>query len=115
MLSTNTQIKILTGMVKLLLDAMEEQTLAVEELKKEHATQIEVLTKIFTQQIETLKGRVAEMTEKIETQLSNTQKSLSASPSYAEITVHHQAVDQAIYELSPQWAQHHHATATTRS
>jgi hypothetical protein len=41
--------------------------------------------KTFTQQIETLKAQVTEMTEKIETQLSNIQPPLSASPSYAEV------------------------------
>jgi hypothetical protein len=83
--TTNTQIKVLTDMVKSLLEAMEEQTSAVEELKREYANRIEVLTGTFTQQIETLKEQVAEMTEKIETQLSNIQPSPSASPSYAEI------------------------------
>jgi formamidopyrimidine-DNA glycosylase len=68
MSTTNTQIKVLTDLVKSLLEAMEGQTSAVEELKKEHANQIEVLTRTFTQQIETLKAQVTEMTEKIETQ-----------------------------------------------
>jgi uncharacterized protein (DUF342 family) len=83
--TANTQIKVLTDMVKLFLEAMEGQTSAVEELKKEHANQIEVLTRTFTQQIETLKVQVTEMTEKIETQLSNIQPPLSASPSYTEV------------------------------
>lgn len=83
--SANTQIKVLTDLVKSLLEAMEGQTSAMEELKKEHANQIEVLTRSFTQQIEMLKAQVTEMTEKIETQLSNIQPSPGASPSYAEI------------------------------
>jgi hypothetical protein len=83
--TANTQIKILTDLVKSLLEATEGQTSAMEELKREHAKQIEVLTRTFTQQIETLQGQVAEMTEKIETQLSNTQPPLSGSPSYAEV------------------------------
>jgi hypothetical protein len=83
--TANTQIKVLTDMIKSLLEAMEGQTSAVEELKQGHANQIEVLTRTFTQQIETLKAQVTEMAEKIETQLSNIQPSPSASPSYAEI------------------------------
>lgn len=57
--TTNMQIKVLTDLVKSLLKAMEEQ-------KEEHANQIETLTKTFTQQIETVKAQVTEMTEKIE-------------------------------------------------
>jgi hypothetical protein len=76
--SANSQIKVLTDLVKSLLKAMEEQ-------KEEHAHQLETLTKTFTQQIETLKAQVMEMTEKIETQLSNIQPPPSASPSYAEV------------------------------
>lgn len=83
--TANTQIKVLTDLVKSLLEAMEGQTSAMEELRKEHANQIEVLTRTFSQQIETLKAQVTVMTEKIETQLSNTQPPLSASPSYAEV------------------------------
>jgi hypothetical protein len=83
--TTNTQIKVLTDMVKSLLEAMEEQTSAVEELKREYADRIECLTRTFTQQIKTLKEQVVEMTEKIETQLSNIQPSPSTSPSYTEI------------------------------
>jgi hypothetical protein len=36
-LTTNTQIKVLTDIVKSLLEVMEEQTLVVEELKREYA------------------------------------------------------------------------------
>jgi hypothetical protein len=75
---TNAQIKVLADLVKSLLRATEEQ-------KVEHARQLEALTKTFTQQIETLKAQVTEMTRKIETQLSNIQPSQSAAPSYAEV------------------------------
>jgi hypothetical protein len=47
--TANTQIKILTDLVKSLLEATEGQTSAMEELKREHAKQIEVLTRTFTQ------------------------------------------------------------------
>lgn len=63
-ISATTQLKMLTQLVTSLLKAMEEQ-------KQEHADQMETLTKTFTQQIDTLKAEVAEMTEKIQTQLSN--------------------------------------------
>jgi hypothetical protein len=76
--SANTQIKVLTDLVKSLLRTMEEQ-------KAEHASQLETLTKTFTQQIEMLKAQVTEMTDKIETQLSNILPSQSATPSYAEV------------------------------
>jgi ABC-type Zn uptake system ZnuABC Zn-binding protein ZnuA len=58
--TANTQIKVLTDLVKSLLRTMEEQ-------KEEHAYQLEALTKTFTQQIETLKAQVTGMMEKIET------------------------------------------------
>ncbi|KAH6692745.1 hypothetical protein BKA61DRAFT_624786 [Leptodontidium sp. MPI-SDFR-AT-0119] len=48
MSTANTQIKVLTDLVKSLLVAMEGQTSAVEELKREHANQIEALTRTFT-------------------------------------------------------------------
>jgi hypothetical protein len=83
--TANTQIKILTDLVKSLLEATEGQTSAMEELKREHAKQIEVLTRTFTQQIETLKGQVAKMTEKIKSQLSNIQPPRSGSLSCAEV------------------------------
>lgn len=76
--SANAQIKVLTDLVKSLLRAMEEQ-------KEEHVTQIEALTRTFTQQMEALKEEVTDMTEKIQTQLSNIQALSSASPSYAEV------------------------------
>ena len=76
--SASAQIKVLTDLVKSLLKTMEEQ-------KEEHANQLEMLTKTFTQQIETLKAQVTGMTEKIENQLSNIQPPPSASPSYAEV------------------------------
>ena len=56
--TANTQIKVLTDLVKALVEAMEGQTSAMEELKKEHANQIKVLTRTFTQQIEMLKAQV---------------------------------------------------------
>jgi hypothetical protein len=80
--SANTQIKVLTDLVKSLLGAMEGQTSAMEELKKGHANQVEVLTRTFTEQIETLKVEVAEL---IQSQLANIQPLPSASPSYAEV------------------------------
>jgi hypothetical protein len=56
--SANTQMKVLTDLVKLLVRTIEEQ-------KEEHANQLEMLTKTFTQQIETLKAQVTELTEEI--------------------------------------------------
>jgi hypothetical protein len=44
----NTQIKVLIDLVKSLLEAMEGQTSAMEKLRKEHANQIEVLTRTFS-------------------------------------------------------------------
>jgi hypothetical protein len=46
--TANAQIKVLTDLVKSLLEAMEGQTSAMEELRKEHANQIEVLTRTFS-------------------------------------------------------------------
>ena len=77
-ISTNTQIKVLTDLVKSLLRTIEEQ-------KEEHVTQIKSLTRTFTEQIEALKAEVTDMTEKIQTQLSNIQAPSSPSPSYAEV------------------------------
>jgi hypothetical protein len=57
----------------------------MEEQKKEHARQIETLTKTFIQQIEAFKAEVTELTEKIQTQLSNIEAPPSATPSYAEV------------------------------
>jgi hypothetical protein len=74
----NTQIKALTDLVKSLLRTVEEQ-------KEEHVTQIKILTRTFTKQIEALKAEVTDMTEKIRTQLSNIQPPSSPSPSYAEV------------------------------
>jgi hypothetical protein len=73
-----------------LLKAIEEQkqahTTQIEEQQQAHAKQIEeqeeTLTKVFTQQVETLKTEMAAM---IQTQLSNVQIPVSASPSYAAI------------------------------
>ena len=76
--SANTQIKVLTDLVKSLLRTVEEQ-------KEEHVTQIKTLTRTFTEQIEALKAEVTDMTEKIQTQLSNIQAPSSPSPSYAEV------------------------------
>lgn len=75
----NTQIKVLTDLVKSLLRTVEEQ-------KEEHVTHIKTLTRTFTEQIEALKAEVTDMTEKIQTQLSNIQAPSSPSPSYAEVT-----------------------------
>ncbi|OAF56128.1 hypothetical protein VC83_07550 [Pseudogymnoascus destructans] len=76
-ISATAQLKMLTQLVTLLLKAMEEQ-------KQEHAAQMQTLTKTFTQQIDALKAEVTEMTEKIQTWLSDIQAS-SPSPSYAEV------------------------------
>jgi hypothetical protein len=76
--SANTQIKVLTDLVKSLLRTVEEQ-------KEEHVTQIKTLTRTFTEQIEALKAEVTDMTEKIQTQLSNIQAPSSPSPSYTEV------------------------------
>ncbi len=43
--NASAQINVLTDLVKSLLKAMEGQTSAMEELKREHANQIEALTK----------------------------------------------------------------------
>jgi chromosome segregation ATPase len=72
--TANGQIEALTDLVTSLLRAMEEQ-------KQAHANQIESLT----QQIEALKVEVTEMTEKIQTQISNIQMPHSAAPSYADV------------------------------
>jgi hypothetical protein len=48
--SANTQIKVLTDLVKSLLRAIEEQ-------KKEHVTQIETLRRTFTEQDRSTSGR----------------------------------------------------------
>lgn len=49
----------LTDLAKSLLKTMEGQTSAMDELKKEHANQMEAMTRTFTEQIETLKAEVA--------------------------------------------------------
>ncbi|KAF4619073.1 hypothetical protein G7Y89_g14773 [Cudoniella acicularis] len=59
--SASAQINVLTDLVKSFLKATEGQTSAMEELKREHANQIEALTKTFAGQIETLKTEVAEL------------------------------------------------------
>jgi hypothetical protein len=76
-ISATAQLKMLTQLVTSLLKAMEEQ-------KQEHADQMETLTETFTRQINTLKAEVAEMTEKIQIQLSDIQAA-SPSLSYAEV------------------------------
>ena len=65
---SNAQMKVLTDLVQSLLKAVEGQTSAMEELKKEHASQIEAPTRKFAGQIETLKAEVAEL---IQVQLAN--------------------------------------------
>jgi hypothetical protein len=99
--TANGQIKVLTDLVKSLLKAMEGQTLAVEDLKKEHTNQIEALTRTFTKQIETLKAEVAEL---IQAQLASIQ---SYHHRMRKLPVHHRVATQVIYEISPQWARHH--------
>lgn len=59
-----------------------EQIAAMVEQKQAHASQIETLARMFTQQIETLKAEVAEL---VLTELSNIQATPSATLSYADI------------------------------
>lgn len=54
----------------------------MEEQKQAHASQIETPTRMFTQQVETLKAEVAEL---ILTELSNIQATPRATLSYADI------------------------------
>jgi hypothetical protein len=78
--TTNAQIKILTDLVRSLVESMEEQ-------KQMHQEQIEALSKTVTEEIATLKGEMRELaakTEQIYSQLSSIQAS-SPSPSYAEV------------------------------
>jgi phage-related minor tail protein len=100
----SAQIKALTDLVKSLLKAMEGQTSAMEELKKEHANQIEALTRTFTGQIETLKAEVAQL---IQEQLANVQPPQVHHHRMRRSQAHHRAVGQAMYEPSPRWVQHH--------
>jgi hypothetical protein len=99
--ATGAQLQPLINLITSLLKAIEEQKQAhatqieeqqqaharqIEEQQQAHAKQIEeqeqTLTKVFTQQVETLKTEMAAM---IQTQLSNVQIPVSASPSYAAI------------------------------
>jgi hypothetical protein len=83
--NANVQIKLLTDLVMSLLRTVQDQ-------KEEQMNQHEALTKSFMQQIEmltgqieTLQAQITEMTEKMETQLSNMQLPTCASPSYAAV------------------------------
>lgn len=71
--------------MRVLTDLVKSQGRIMEEQKEEHATQLDTFTKNFTQRIVTLKGQVIEMTEMMETQLSNIQPPPSASSRYAEV------------------------------
>lgn len=89
--SANTQIKLLTDLVKSVLKTMEEQ-------KEEHTDHLETLMMTFTQQIVTLKAQFTGMT-KFETQLSNIQ---SSRPQRMQMLLaHYWAVGQLMYVLSP--------------
>lgn len=84
------QLQPLIDLITSLLKTIEEQRQAhaaqIKEQQQTHARQIEeqkqTLTEVFTQQVETLKAEVAAM---IQTQLSNVQIPVSASPSYAAV------------------------------
>jgi hypothetical protein len=56
--ASNAEIKLPNDLVTSLLKATEEQSALIEGQRKEHANQIEILTKTFTQQIEALKAEV---------------------------------------------------------